>query len=123
MQAGTTFHTGLGAQVWVSDEHGNTASVMEFPEGVGLTDVWTIPGEEEYAQVYRSGGTFDIPLAEIHQHLVPYHTMQVEDFVDALRQGRDPAVTGREAAKSLAIVQAIYESSRTGEAVVLTRTS
>ena len=94
---------------------------MEFPEGVGFTDVWTVPGEEEYARAYRAGGTFDTPLAEIHRHLVPYHAMQIEDFVDAVREGREPAVTGREAVKSLEIVQAIYDSSRTGRSVELTR--
>jgi UDP-N-acetyl-2-amino-2-deoxyglucuronate dehydrogenase len=121
INAGTTFNPGLGAQVWVSDAQGRTASVLEFPEGVGVTDVWSLPGEEAYAQTYRAGEPFDIPLAEIHEHLVPYHTMQIEDFAAAVRVGRDPAVTGREAVKSLEIVQAIYRSSRSGAPVRLTR--
>jgi len=122
VQVGTTFNPGLGAQVWVSDARGRTASVMEFPEGVGSTDVWTVPGESEFSDAYQAGGSFDIPLAEIHRHLVPYHAMQIEDFIDAVRQDREPVVTGREAVKSLEIVQAIYESSRTGVPVQLTRT-
>jgi predicted dehydrogenase len=52
---------------------------------------------------------------------VPYHRRQIEDFVDAVRTGRDPAVTGRDAVRSLEIVQAVYESSRTGAPVTLTR--
>ncbi len=122
VQVGTTFNPGLGAQVWVSDARGRTASVMEFPEGEGFTDVWTVPGEYEFSSAYQAGGTFDIPLAEIHRHLVPYHAMQIEDFIDAVRDGREPVVTGAEAVKSLEIVQAIYESSRTGASVQLTRT-
>jgi len=122
VQVGTTFNPGLGAQVWVSDAQGRTASVMEFPEGVGFTDLWTLPGEEEYARAYRAGGTFDTPLAEIHRHLVPYHAAQIEDFVAAVREGREPAVAGREAVKSLEIVQAIYDSSRAGGSVELRRT-
>jgi UDP-N-acetyl-2-amino-2-deoxyglucuronate dehydrogenase len=47
--------------------------------------------------------------------------MQVADFIGAVREHRDPAVTGREAVKSLEIIQAIYESSRTGATVALTR--
>jgi predicted dehydrogenase len=94
---------------------------MEFPEGVGSTDVWTIPGEESFAEVYGVGKTFDLSLAEIHEHLVPYHAMQIQDFIEAIRDDREPAVTGREAVKSLEIIQAIYESSRTGETVELTR--
>jgi predicted dehydrogenase len=119
IQAGTTYSPGLGAQVWVSDAEGRTAGVTEFPEGRGFTDVWTVPGEEEYAPLYRPGLAFDPPLVDVHRHLVPYHALQIEDFVDAVRSGRDPAVTGLEATKSLEIVQAIYASSRTGRPVDL----
>jgi UDP-N-acetyl-2-amino-2-deoxyglucuronate dehydrogenase len=38
--------------------------------------------------------------------------IQIEDFVDAIRVGREPAVTGEEALKSLAIAMAIYESAQ-----------
>ncbi|HZN72618.1 MAG TPA: Gfo/Idh/MocA family oxidoreductase [Micromonosporaceae bacterium] len=123
VQAGTTFDPGLGVQVWVSDIRGRTASVMEFPEGVGFTDVWSVPGEDEYARTYRPGRDFDIPLDDIHAHLAPYHARQIEDFVRAVREDREPAVTGREAVKSLEIVQAIYESSRTGRTVTLRGTA
>jgi UDP-N-acetyl-2-amino-2-deoxyglucuronate dehydrogenase len=121
IQASTTFSPGLGAQVWVTDARGRTASVMEFPEGVGFTDLWTLPGEEEFTQAYRPGTSFDLALEQIHENLVPYHTLQIADFVDAVRKGRGPAVTGSEAVKSLEIVQAIYESSRTGRPTTLTR--
>ena len=119
IQAGTTFRPGLGAQVWVSDADGRTAGVTEFPEGVGFTDLWTVPGEEEFASAYHSSLTFDPPLADVHRQLMPYHALQIEDFVDAIRSGQDPAVTGVEAAKSLAIVRAVYASSRTGQPVDL----
>jgi predicted dehydrogenase len=119
IQAGTTFQPGLGAQVWVSDARGHTGSVMEFPEGIGFTDASTIPGAETFASGPRVGGTFDRPLAEIHDHLAPYHAMQIEDFVAALREDREPAVTGRDAVRSLEIIQAIYASSRSGATVEL----
>jgi predicted dehydrogenase len=121
IQAGTTFRPGLGAQVWVSDARGRTASVMEFPEGVGFTDASTIPGDEVFAGGPRVGGTFDLPLAEIHDHLAPYHALQIEDFVDALREGREPAVTGRDALRPLEIVEAVYTSSLAGTTVELAR--
>ncbi|WP_203790927.1 Gfo/Idh/MocA family protein [Paractinoplanes rishiriensis] len=116
VQAGTTFQPGLGVQVWVSDAHGRTASLMESPEGIAYTDVRTLPGEETFA---GAGGPSDLSLAEIHDHLAPYHALHIADFVAALRDGRDPAVTGREALRSLAIVEAVYESSRSGSAVEL----
>ena len=45
---------------------------------------------------------------------MPFHTMQIAEFVDAVRAGREPAVTGREATKSLAILTALYASARSG---------
>ena len=53
--------------------------------------------------------------------LVPFHTRQIAEFVDAVRAGREPAVTGREpavtgreATKSLAILTALYASAKSG---------
>jgi UDP-N-acetyl-2-amino-2-deoxyglucuronate dehydrogenase len=117
IHAATTFRPGLGIRVWISDIHGRTAGVTEFPEGVGFTDLWTVPGEEEFAAVYRADGPFDLPLGRIHEHLMPYHAMQIADFIDAVRHDRAPAVTGRDALGSLEIIQAIYESDRTGRVV------
>ncbi len=123
VHAGTTFNPGLGVQVWVSDARGQVAGLVEFPEGVASTDVSTVRGDEQYTEVLARDGAYDIGLAEIHRHLVPYHRRQIEDFVDAVRTGRDPAVTGRDAIRSLEIVQAVYESSRIGAPMTLTRST
>ncbi len=40
-----------------------------------------------------------------------YHKFQIEDFVAAIREDRDPVVTGREGLKALALIRAVYESS------------
>lgn len=42
------------------------------------------------------------------------HRRLVADFVDAVRTGRDPLVSGREGRRSLALVLAVYEAARTG---------
>jgi len=47
------------------------------------------------------------------------HRFQLRDMVDAIREGRDPVLTGEDSRASLAIVMAIYESSRTGREVFL----
>ena len=47
------------------------------------------------------------------------HRIQLQDMVDAIREDRDPILTGEDARKSLAINMAIYESSRTGREVFL----
>jgi UDP-N-acetyl-2-amino-2-deoxyglucuronate dehydrogenase len=45
------------------------------------------------------------------------HRDQIQDFVEAVREGREPLVTLQEGRKPLAIIQGIYESARVGGAV------
>ena len=47
------------------------------------------------------------------------HQRQLQEAYMAFQEGRDPAVTGEEGRKPLAIVLAIYESARTGKTVKL----
>ena len=47
-------------------------------------------------------------------HVDMGHTPVVADFVDAITTGRDPFVTSSEARKAVALVTAVYESSRRG---------
>jgi len=44
------------------------------------------------------------------------HQRILEDFIDAVRSRREPVCSGREGRRSVALVQAIYESARTGRA-------
>jgi len=111
--AATTINPGFGFRVTVHGENGATASVWENPEGQqGVNDVWTIPGEEslraEWEQEDRDKPGF------------PYfHQLQLQDFLQAIRDNRPPAVAGAEGIKSLEIIEAIYHSSRTGDPVSL----
>lgn len=59
------------------------------------------------------GGAGADPMAFPHQH----HRAVIEDFLDAIEQDRDPAVTGREALKVHRLIAAILRSSETGEKV------
>jgi predicted dehydrogenase len=47
------------------------------------------------------------------------HMMQFQDFVDAIRKDRTPAVDGHEGRKSIEIILAIYQSAKTGKKVTL----
>jgi UDP-N-acetyl-2-amino-2-deoxyglucuronate dehydrogenase len=42
------------------------------------------------------------------------HRDQIQDFIEAVRDGREPLVNLQEGRKPLAIIQGIYESARTG---------
>jgi len=45
------------------------------------------------------------------------HRDQIQDFVDAVREGREPSINLEEGRKPLAIIRGIYESARTGRPV------
>ncbi|MFQ5929035.1 MAG: Gfo/Idh/MocA family protein [Acidobacteriota bacterium] len=47
------------------------------------------------------------------------HRKIMEDFLDAIRNDRAPICDGREGRKSVELVQAIYQSSRTGQPITL----
>ncbi|HUG44814.1 MAG TPA: Gfo/Idh/MocA family oxidoreductase, partial [Acidobacteriota bacterium] len=49
------------------------------------------------------------------------HRIVLQDFIEALEQGREPLCNGAEGRKSVEIVEAIYEASRTGNVVKLRR--
>lgn len=51
--------------------------------------------------------------------LVFGHAHVVEDMISAVRDGRDPDILPLEAIKSVAIINAVYESARTGKTVYL----
>lgn len=47
------------------------------------------------------------------------HQKQIEDFIASIEGEKDPLVNGEEGLKSVAIIEAIYESARTGKTVTL----
>jgi UDP-N-acetyl-2-amino-2-deoxyglucuronate dehydrogenase len=47
------------------------------------------------------------------------HFVLLQDFIDAIREDRDPLMTGAEAKKSVDLILAIYESSKTGKEIFL----
>lgn len=113
IEASTSVKPNLGFRVAVHGDNGATASLWEFPEGKeGINDIWTIPGEEEYVPVWEG-------VEQRRAGFPHFHALQIQDFLQAVRDDRPPAVTGAEARKSLEIILAIYHSSRTGLPVQL----
>jgi len=60
-----------------------------------------------------AGGTGADPMAFPHD----YHRAVMADFVDAIRSGRDPKLTGEEALKVHRLIDALIESGRSGRLV------
>lgn len=49
----------------------------------------------------------------------PSHTMAIADFLGAIREGRDPFITGEDARRAVDVSLAIYESHHQGRRIVL----
>jgi UDP-N-acetyl-2-amino-2-deoxyglucuronate dehydrogenase len=115
LAASTALAPGLGSRVTVTGSTGATVGLAEYPEGAeGANYLWTVPGEAVVAAPFGGGLAPDVALRTINGGLAPFHARQIAEFVDAVRTGREPAVTGREAMKSLAIVIAAYRSAAAG---------
>jgi UDP-N-acetyl-2-amino-2-deoxyglucuronate dehydrogenase len=111
-------HPQLGARITVTGDSGATVAVTEHPEGrFGLNDTWTIPGEEEEMKAL-----YEREQAAEEHHFKPFpiaHYWQLQDFVRAVREGRDPLVTGEEGRRSIELIEAIRLSTDTGAEVKL----
>ena len=70
---------------------------------------------EKYADYTATGGGAADPNA-IGSH---GHARVFEDVMEALDTGRTPSITGREARKSVELIQAVYRSAREGRTVEL----
>ncbi len=101
------------------------ASVHEEPEGTyGLNPDWGIPGEEESARVLyaeeraHADYIYKIVAAgrEVPNYRADCHQAQLADFLEAIRDNREPLVNGEEGRASVEISEAIYRSGRTGDA-------
>ncbi|HYI25300.1 MAG TPA: Gfo/Idh/MocA family oxidoreductase [Thermomicrobiales bacterium] len=113
INASSTFTTNLGFRVAINGSSGEAVSVWENPEGTqGVNELWTFAGEEELRLAWdqKDRGNPGFP---------GFHRNQIQEFVQSILAGRPPAVTGRDGLRSLEVILAIYESSRTGLPVQL----
>jgi UDP-N-acetyl-2-amino-2-deoxyglucuronate dehydrogenase len=85
--------------------------VSTGPSDVGTNDVWTLPDgapvTREQAVEYGAG------------ELPNFHAYQLRDVIGAVREKRQPAVTGVDGRRVVAIIQGVYEAGRTGRPVKL----
>jgi len=78
-------------------------------------DIFHKDGRHERCQGSDAGGGGADPMAFSHEA----HRALIEDFLAAVREGRDPAVSGRKALAVHRLIEAILDSSATGRVVEL----
>ena len=120
LSATTAATPSLGVGIRITGQTGATAELSEFPEGSdGRVTLFAHDDAIDVDPAHPAGVDPNVDLTTINGQLVPHHTAQIRDFVDALRTGRAPAITGPDATAALRILLAVYESSRTGQPVRL----
>lgn len=110
-------HGSNGASAGVQTDGGamfvaGMTGVLEAP----YVDLWTVPGEEGEMARWKAEDAAWFASIDPTEH---FHALQIRDFAEAVRSGREPAVTAREGRAVVELVEAIYKSGRTGEAVKL----
>lgn len=96
MRYGVTITGTSGATVNVSWNNGYE---------MGHNFIWNLPGEEENVDRWmaeeKASGLKEFP---------DFHAMQIRDFLAAIREDREPIVTGEEGRKTVEIMDAMYRS-------------
>ena len=105
-------HGENGASVGVQTDGGamfiaGMSTILEPP----VNDLWTIPGEEQKLKDYVDEDTNFFNSINPVEY---YHTLQIKDFIDSLKEGRKPMITGEEGRVTVELFTAIYRSKRDG---------
>ncbi len=103
-------HGSNGASVGVETDRGATfvAGMSEIAEPP-LNDLWTIPGEEHLLGEFQAADRARFREIRPTEH---YHGLQIQDFLQAIRDDRPPLVSGEEGRTVVAMFSAIYQSQR-----------
>ncbi len=89
---------------------------IEASEGVLTAEAAFVPrGDSGVAIEYEADGR------QVHETFEPVdqYRLQVEHFVDCVESGRRPRTDAREAARTLAVIDALRESADRGETVAV----
>jgi predicted dehydrogenase len=103
-------HGSTGAGVGVETDRGATfvAGVSPIAEPP-LNDLWNVPGEEHLLARFQAEDRARFAAIDATTH---YHALQIQDFLWAVLDGREPAVTGEDGRTVVAMFTAIYRSQR-----------
>jgi predicted dehydrogenase len=106
-------HGENGASVGVQTDGGamfvaGMSSILEPP----VNDLWTVPGEEDLLPLWvKEDSEFFNNLPDQMDY---FHERNIEDFLQAVLEGRDPMITGDAGRVTVEIFTAIYRSTHDG---------
>lgn len=111
---------GIFGKVHVHGENGSSVGVQTdggamFIAGMTgvaeppVNDLWTVPGEESYLNEWKRKDTETFNNCDPTVRYIQY---QIEDFINAIKNDSEPAVTGEAGRRTVELFTAIYRSSR-----------
>jgi len=113
IQGTTCTYLGKPARLEV---HGTRGNVLVEADELRL---WEVEGEEVERVERHEAPTAVADPREGLERGIGAHIDQIRDVIDAIREGREPRLSGREARRAVELILAIYRSSETGEVVEL----
>ena len=113
IESTSSVRTALKSRLELHGERGTVIANAQYDKFL----VWDVEGEEGRVEVEQNLDLTDID--DPWAYPQTRHRVQLQDMVDAIAEDRDPVLTGEDARVSLAIIMAIYDSSRTGREVFL----
>jgi len=111
---------GIYGKVHIHGENGASVGVqtdggaMFIPGMVNIaeppaTDLWTVPGEENMLKKWKK---LDTDFYNSCDPMVYYMQLQIEDFIQAMKNNREPFITGEDGRRTVELFTAVYRSSR-----------
>jgi len=103
-------HGTSGASAGVQTDGGamfvaGMSGVVEAP----VNDIWTIPGQEDRLALWKAEDEAFFRKIDATWY---FFALQESDFVDAIREDREPAVSGADGRETVRLIEAIYDSGR-----------
>ncbi len=103
-------HGENGASVGVQTDGGamfiaGMSGILEPP----VNDIWSVPGEENLLEKWKAEDSAHFSSID---PMVYFMDRQIEDFLDAIANNREPLVTGEDGRRTVELFTAIYRSAR-----------
>ena len=108
-------HGSNGASVGVQTDGGamfiaGMSGIAEPP----INDFWKIQGEESLLEHWQEEDSALFHCIDATRY---YHQLQIQDFLRAVLEGRDPMMTGEEGRNTVELFTAIYRSQRDNQVI------
>jgi UDP-N-acetyl-2-amino-2-deoxyglucuronate dehydrogenase len=115
LNARVSVHGANGASAGVQTDGGamfiaGQTATIEPP----FNDLWTIPGEEKFLPQWKDE---DAQLFKTVNPMEYFHRLQIQDFLRAIIEHRQPSITGDDGRRTVELFTAIYRATRDRRAV------